>query len=130
MPTKRPRILGEGAIELRRDHSLWPQWLRDADTENGEAEIVDGRVVWWGGSFRDGVWVDGDMLGGVFWDGIWLKGNNINASWRNGDWRGGYFGRCAWYYGVFRAGEFHGWWQDGLWRGGEFKGVGNPALPG
>ncbi len=124
MAIRRPRKLGEGAVELRCDPAKWPKWLRDADTEAFEAEVVNGRVIVWGGSFRDGVWIDGDWLGGVFWDGIWCNGNLINGVWRNGDWRNGWFGRCVWHYGVFRAGEFHGWWRDGLWLGGDFYGVG------
>lgn len=33
----------------------WPQWLKDADTENAVVDIVNGRVFW-----RGGVWHGGD----------------------------------------------------------------------
>jgi hypothetical protein len=120
-----PRTLSKETFELRTHPDKWPRWLKAAQTENAEIEILDGRVIWWGGTFHDGIWVDGDWLGGGFRDGIWLNGNFMQGVWFQGDWRKGYFGRCIWNDGIFRSGHFEGWWRGGVWRGGEFNGVGH-----
>lgn len=124
MPPRNPRKLGGGAIEPRTDPEKWPQWIRDAMTEGAEVEILDGRVIWWGGTWHDGIWLDGDWLAGGFRDGIWMNGNFMQGVWFQGDWRTGHFGRCVWRDGIFRNGVFYGWWQGGVWRGGDFQGVG------
>ena len=119
---RKPRVLGGGAIELRTDSENWPQWLRDCRTENMEAEVINGRVIVWGGTLHDGIVVDCDWLGGTVREAIWMKGNFMAGRWMNGDWRSGYFGVAIWNDGVFRDGEFHGLWIRGLWLGGKFDG--------
>jgi hypothetical protein len=60
---------------MKPDTSKWPQWLKDAITENADIEINKfGSVVWRGGVWRGGVWRGGVWRGGV---------------WRGGEWRGG-----------------------------------------
>lgn len=56
------------------DTSKWPQWLKDARTENAQVEICAGRVIWRGGEWHGGVWHGGEnrllmhaaMIGIVF----------------------------------------------------------------
>jgi len=131
MSVRRPRILGKGLdghVELRCDPAKWPQWLKDCQTENAEAEVIDGRVVFWGGTLHDGIWVDGDWLGGTIREVIWMNGNFMLGRWMFGDWRNGYFGKAIWSDGVFRNGMFCGWWQGGIWIDGIFSGVGSPDV--
>lgn len=90
------------------DKSEWPQWLRDADTENAVVETREGQVVWHDGVWINGVWINGDWLGGVwlggvFRDGVWHGGDWINGVWLSGVWLGGV-------------------WQDGVWHGGDWLG--------
>ena len=65
---------------MTSDTTKWPQWLKDAVTENADVEITKfGTVIW-----RGGVWLGGVWRGGEWRDGVWLGGE-----WR--DVRGDYF---------------------------------------
>ena len=52
--------------------SKWPQWLRDADTENAQVELCTcgcGRINWHGGDWLGGVWRGGNWYGGNWYGG-------------------------------------------------------------
>ncbi len=39
-----------------------PDWLREADTENADIMIIDGKVHWNNGIWYDGIWCDGTWI--------------------------------------------------------------------
>lgn len=101
----------------------WPQWLKNCHTENASVEVLppskehpEGFVIWWGGSFHDGIWMDGLFAGGRWRDGIWIDGDFYQGLWSTGEFRGGTFHGYLWWDGVFRAGLFRGLWLGGIWR--------------
>ncbi|MDT8329019.1 MAG: hypothetical protein RQ750_16865 [Roseovarius sp.] len=86
-----------------REHYEWPDWLKVADTEGARVEIVDGRVIWRGGTWYGGTWYGGTWHGGI---------------WRGGDWHGGIWRGGIWRGGIWRGGTWHG----GIWLGGDWRG--------
>lgn len=70
-----------------------PQWLINADTNDGDVDIIDGVVVWHGGIWRGGEWHDGVWYGGTWCGGVWRGG-----VWRGGEWRGGALYKHSPYY--------------------------------
>jgi len=122
----------------------WPQWLRDAETENAIVTIEEGgRVIWYsgvwhggawhGGDWYSGVWLDGAWHGGawhdgvwhdgVWRDGVWHGGDWHIGDWHDGDWRGGDWYSGDWHDGVWHGGDWYsGAWHDGVWHGGVWRG--------
>jgi hypothetical protein len=121
-PGQGQRVAGRPDFDLTHPDK-WPQWLKNAHTENASVEVLpptkecpEGWVMWWGGAFHDGIWMAGDFCYGVWRDGIWLAGDFRGATWRTGEFMGGNFQSGIWYDGVFRAGTFRGLWLSGIWR--------------
>ena len=52
----------------------WPAWLKAAETEDAQVEIIDGDVHWWGGSWKNGTWEGGTWEGGSWKGGTWEAG--------------------------------------------------------
>ena len=111
----------------------WPEWLREADTEDAVVEIKNGIVYWYGGVWRGGVWRDGVWRGGVWHDGVWHGGvwyggvwhggEWYDGVWRGGEWHGGVWRGGVWYDGVWYDGVWYdGVWHDGVWCGGVWCG--------
>lgn len=90
----------------------WPEWLKNAKTENALVTIENGIVIWRGGDWHDGVWHDGDWHDGVWRDGVWHGG-----VWHGGVWCGGVWYSGVWYSGVWCGGV----WRDGVWRDGVWR---------
>jgi len=60
---------------MNEEKNNWPDWLKNADTENAQVQITEyGRVIWHGGVWHDGFWHDGVWRGGVWHDGFWRGG--------------------------------------------------------
>jgi hypothetical protein len=86
--------------ETHPDKSDWPEWLREADTNNACVTISEnGSVVWYDGVWHDGVWRGGDWYGGLWRGGIWDDGIWHDGVWRGGIWRGGLWYGGDWYGG-------------------------------
>ena len=101
----------------------WPQWLLNAHTENANVAVTkEGKVIWYAGTFHDGIWMDGLWMGGRWRDGIWLGGDFYEGVWCAGEFRGGTFHSWIWKDGVFRNGLFRGLWLGGVWENGTFQG--------
>ena len=49
------------------DNDNWPQWLKDANTEDADVFICDDGIVDW----RGGDWYGGNWRGGVWRGGVW-----------------------------------------------------------
>ncbi len=100
-------------MSTTQDTTKWPQWLKNAITENADVEIGSyGSVIW-----RGGVWCDGEWRGGVWRDGVWRGG-----VWRDGEWCGGVWRDGEWRGGVWCDGEWRGGvWCDGVWCGGVWR---------
>ena len=79
----------------------------------------DGRVVFFGGDWLNGVvrdmyWVGGSWYGGIWYSGIWNRGNFRGGIWKDGTWVKG-----VWHDGVWKSGVWkRGIWKDGAWFGG------------
>lgn len=123
-PGQGQKIAGRPDFDLTHPDG-WPKWLKNCHTENASVEVLpataehpDGYVLWWGGAFHDGIWMDGDFLGGRWRDGIWMGGHFREGIWHTGEFRGGIFHHWVWLDGVFRAGIFRGTWLGGIWRDG------------
>ena len=110
-----------------------PQWLLDAKTDNADVEIIDGRVVWYGGTWYGGEWRGGEWRGGEWHGGTWLGGIWHGGTWYGGEWRRGTWGRGTWHSGTWFNGTWHGgtwrcgtWldgtWFNGTWLDGEWRG--------
>jgi hypothetical protein len=91
-----------------------PQWLLDANTENENVEIVDGRLVWYGGTWKDGTWWNGIWYGGIWKGGTWKSGTWHDGTWHNGTWNDGTWNDGTWNDGIWNDGI----WNDGIWKGG------------
>ena len=61
------------------DKKDWPQWLRDAETVDAVVDVVDGCVIWRGGTWRGGTWESGTWRGGIWQSGTWGRGTRIDA---------------------------------------------------
>ena len=49
-------------------------WLKDADFENAEIDIVETWLIWKDGTWKKGVWENGIWQGGIWQDGTWEGG--------------------------------------------------------
>lgn len=121
---------GTGSKEAGRcDYDLvhpdnWPEWVRNMDTEHGAVQMVNGEVIWVGGTIHDGIWMGGLFLNGRFRDGIWMAGTMKNGIWSHGEFYSGEICRSViWQDGTFFNGDFYGYWEDGVFEGGNFYGT-------
>ena len=80
-----------------------PDWLREADTENANVEIIDGAVQWCSGTWNNGTWEGGTWENGTWLGGTWKSGGWWNGTWNDGTWN-------------------DGTWEGGLWVGGTWVG--------
>ena len=115
---------------MNDDKKNWPQWLKNADTQDADVSVDScGYVTWLGGEWLRGEWRGGEWRGGVWrggeWrGGVWLRGEWLGGEWHGGEWHGG-----EWRGGVWRGGEWlRGEWLGGVWRGGVWRGEENRLL--
>ncbi len=65
----------EGSTDMRKTElENCPEWLMQATTENENVEIIDGCVIWQGGTWQGGTWQGGTWQGGTWWGGTWRGG--------------------------------------------------------
>jgi hypothetical protein len=96
-----------------------PQWLLEAKTEDADVIIVDGCVVWFGGTWHGGTWNGGIWFGGIWFGGTWNGGTWNGGIWCDGIWNGGAWNGGIWCDGIWNGGAWNGGtWNDGTWNGG------------
>ena len=109
-----------------------PDWLKNANTEDANVEIIDGVVHWYRGSWKagtwergtwhNGTWVNGIWEDGLWKDGLWRNGYWIDGTWRNGDWDTGDWMNGTWWDGTWKSGIWHnGRWLSGVWHTGTWN---------
>ncbi len=108
---------------LVKDLTYAPDWLIRAKVSGEDVELVDGVVVWkggtWeGGTWEDGVWEYGTWKGGLWKGGTWKDGLWKGGTWEDGTWEDGLWERGTWEDGLWERGT----WEDGVWEGGTWKG--------
>ena len=96
-----------------------PDWLREADTENANVEIIDGAVHWFSGTWNNGTWEGGTWENGTWLGGTWKSGGWWNGTWNGGTWKEGVWKGGVWYAGTWNRGIWtSGTWCDGIWESG------------
>jgi len=94
-----------------------PQWLKDANVENEDVEIINGVVVWNDGTWKSGIWENGVWKYGVWNNGIWKNGTWKSGVWNDGTWNNGIWNNGIWENGVWK----YGIWENGIWKNGAWK---------
>ena len=80
-------INGSKASETRLYYII--PWLKKANFEDAEIEIIDCTLFWINGIWKSGTWEMGVWKTGVWKTGIWMKGVWIDGIWLNGIWING-----------------------------------------
>ena len=102
-------IKGHKNLTIQHEKSFddLPTWFQKAKTEWARVQMIDGKLVWFGGAWLNGTWHNGTWHTGTWFNGTWLNGTWFNGEWENGLWING-----TW---------FNGEWENGLWITGKIS---------
>jgi len=105
--------------KIRREVEDYKHWIHKAEISRDARFEIDktNQVIWYKGTWVDGVWERGTWINGIWFDGYWAKG-----AWKNGIWRGGTWEKGTWEDGTWEKGIWYGGtWKDGIWEHGTWK---------
>ena len=90
-------------------------WILKAKIKDAVIGQGQGKIIWYGGTWKNGTWEDGAWVLGTWKDGEWNGGIWLNGRWEDGTWESGRWERGTWKNGTW----YGGIWKDGVWSSSE-----------